>query len=299
MGYMHIDNLSKNGSVLMFKQLWATEKVHGTSAHVRWDPDRKEIAYFSGGAKHEEFRGLFDDAFEKRFMELVDENGRDVSICVFGEAYGGKMQGMSKTYGNSLRFIVFEAKIGVRWLNFPAVQTVAGKLGLEVVPGKILPAEEDALTEYRNSPSEVAVMRGCGGNTDRYGHCPPMREGIVLRPLFEVRANDDSRIIAKYKNPEFSERKSKADTDFSADGAKRVETAKAQAAEWVTDERMRHVLDALGISDPSVEDTGKVLSAMVEDILREGSGELENTKELRRAIGASAALLFKKRIGIL
>ena len=38
MGYLHIENLYKNQTVLMFKELYALEKLHGTSAHIRWTP---------------------------------------------------------------------------------------------------------------------------------------------------------------------------------------------------------------------------------------------------------------------
>ena len=40
MGYMKIRNLYQQADVLMFKELWALEKIHGTSAHVRWDGDK-------------------------------------------------------------------------------------------------------------------------------------------------------------------------------------------------------------------------------------------------------------------
>lgn len=36
MGYMHIDNLYKNQDMLIFRECYALEKIHGTSAHVSW-----------------------------------------------------------------------------------------------------------------------------------------------------------------------------------------------------------------------------------------------------------------------
>ncbi len=35
MGYLHIDNLYKNQTIRLFRECYALEKVHGTSAHVR------------------------------------------------------------------------------------------------------------------------------------------------------------------------------------------------------------------------------------------------------------------------
>lgn len=36
MSYMHIDNLYKSQTLLMFRECYALEKIHGTSAHVMW-----------------------------------------------------------------------------------------------------------------------------------------------------------------------------------------------------------------------------------------------------------------------
>ena len=75
----------------------------------------------------------------------------------------------------------------------------------------------------------------------------------------------------------------------------RTELAKAVAAEWVVPNRLDHVLDKLG-NPNDVSDTGKVIEAMVEDVMREGAGEIADTKAVRRAIGAAAAKLFKARV---
>lgn len=298
-GYLHINNLAKDDKVLLFKEVWATEKVHGTSAHVSWNPDQQRIVYFSGGASAENFRALFDEAFEERFMKLVDQNGKDIEVVVYGEAYGGKMQGMRLTYGNELRFIAFEVRVGCHWLNFDKVREIAKDLGLEVVPGKVIPATEEALTEYRNSPSEVAVLRGCQDNTDRFGNKPPLREGIVIRPLVEMRTNDNSRVMAKFKNPCFSERESRKDADFPSERKQEILKAEAAAKDFTTETRLEHVLDALGLKEPTLQDTPKVIKGMVEDILREGAGEVEDSKTLRREIGRISVKLFRQKLGIL
>ena len=299
MGYLHINNLAKDDKVLLFKEVWATEKVHGTSAHVSWNPDQQRVVYFSGGASAENFRALFDEAFEERFMKLVDQNGKGVEVVVYGEAYGGKMQGMKLTYGNELRFIVFEVRIGCYWLSFDKVREIAKDLGLEVVPGKVIPATEEALTEYRNSPSEVAVLRGCQDNADRFGNKPPLREGIVIRPLVEMRTNDNSRVMAKFKNPCFSERESRKDAAFPSERKQEILKAEAAAKDFTTETRLEHVLDALGLKEPTLQDTPKVIKGMVEDILREGAGEVEDSKTLRREIGRISVKLFRQKLGIL
>jgi hypothetical protein len=58
MGYAHIENLYRNKAILMFKECWAMEKIHGTSAHIAWRDGH--VTFFSGGAKHDDFVALFD-----------------------------------------------------------------------------------------------------------------------------------------------------------------------------------------------------------------------------------------------
>ena len=70
------------------------------------------------------------------------------------------------------------------------------------------------------------------------------------------------------------------------------------ADEWVTGERLRHVLSKIEI-DGKVADmamTPVVIAAMVEDIYREGRGEIVESKEARTAIGTSTVKLFKAEL---
>ena len=127
MAYLHIDNLYKAQEILAFKECYALEKIHGTSAHIRWDGE--VVSFFSGGEKHDSFVLLFDAAeLTKSFSENVE-----MPCVVYGEAYGGKCQGMSKTYGTALRFIAFDVKIGEWWLSVPQAQAFVDTLGLEFV----------------------------------------------------------------------------------------------------------------------------------------------------------------------
>src|SRR4051812_23692424 len=111
MGYLHINNLYKDQKILNFKRCYALEKVHGTSAHVKFSVDEHpdgidiyNLTFYGGGEKHERFEALFDKAaLLQRFEELGHRE-----VTVYGEAYGGKQQGMSHTYGPDLKFIVFD-----------------------------------------------------------------------------------------------------------------------------------------------------------------------------------------------
>ena len=280
MGYLHIDNLYKNQDILLFRECYALEKIHGTSAHVGWEAEKKAVSFFSGGEKHENFVALFDEsALTAAFSEHLEYDA-----VFYGEAYGGKQQGMRKTYGDTLRFVVFDVKIGHNWLSVPQAEALALACGFEFVAYHKIPTILDDLDAERDAPSAQAERNGVEGG--------PIREGVVLRPLIEVKTNNGARVIAKHKRPEFRERKSIP----KVDPAKRELTEKAGAIadEWVTPMRLAHVLDKMG-NPTDISETGAVIKAMVEDVCREADGLIVDNTAVRKAIGAAAAKLYKKR----
>lgn len=282
MGYLHIDNLYKNQTILLFKECYAMEKIHGTSAHVSWKFENKQVTFFSGGETHSRFVALFDlDFLKAKFEEIFP----DQDATIFGEAYGGKQQGMSERYGKVLKFIAFDAKVGVVWLNVPNAEDVANQLDIEFDHYDKIEVNLDTLNKYRDMPSVIAVRRGI---TE-----PKPREGVVLRPLVEMRTNSGERIICKYKPDE--ERETKSKREVSAEDLKVLSDAKEIAEEWVTNLRLEHVLQKFP-ADVSMESMGKIIQAMIADVYREGSDEIVESKIVGKAIGGVTVKLFKAKL---
>jgi hypothetical protein len=278
MGYLHIDNLYKNQTILMFRECYAMEKIHGTSAHISWKDG--QLHFNSGGESHDNFVKLFDaEALAKGMNDLGH-----TEVVIFGEAYGGKQQQQAWRYGKQLRFVAFDVKIGDYWLDVPNADQVARRLGLDFVHWKKVPAEIEALNAERDAPSEQARKNGVEGDQPR--------EGVVLRPLMEFRTNGVDRVISKHKRDVERETATARKVDDPAK-LQVLQEAEAIALEWVTETRLDHVLDKL--PGATITDTGKVIAAMVEDVTREGAGEIIDSKEARKAIGARAAKLFKQR----
>jgi hypothetical protein len=279
MGYMHIQNLYRSQEILIFKECFALEKIHGTSAHVRWTDGK--VWLHSGGEKHDRFAALFDEeALTAGFIDM----GRE-AVTIYGEAYGGSQQKQAWRYGNQLRFVAFDVKIGDMWLAVPNAEGVVKSLGLEFVHYVRCSTDLPVLDAERDATSEQARRNGIEGFQPR--------EGVVLRPIYEMTRNDGQRIIAKHKRAE--ERETKTPREV-VDPAKQavLDNAQAIADEWVTPTRLEHVLDKLG--DVGIERTKDVISAMVDDVVREGAGEFVDSREARAAIGRVTAQLFKKRL---
>lgn len=280
MAYMHIDNLYKTQDILMLKECYALEKIHGTSAHITYKSGR--IGFFAGGGKYETFITLFDEkALKKRFEEIIIG---DESVTVYGESYGGKQQGMSAVYGKEGKFVAFEVKIGNLWLAVPKAEKLAIGLGLEFVHYNRIPCTIESIDAERDAPSYQAILNGMGKHP---------REGIVLRPLEEVTKNNGQRVMAKHKGDAYKETKSSR--EVSPEKLQIIAEAKAIAEEWVTPMRLKHILSGSGL-EIRIENTGKVIALMTEDIIREAEGEIVDSPNARKEIARHTALMFKRQL---
>lgn len=283
MSYLHIDNLDRNDRILQFKEVYCLEKIHGTSAHVSWKQEQLHLS--PGGCKMVTFESLFARA---DLINRLNDLGHD-SVVLFGEQHGGKQQGMSDTYGKEARFTVFDVKIGPTWLNVPNAESVTNKLGLEFVHYRRVPCTQEALAQERGADSVQAIRNGMGAGK--------AREGIVVRPLQEFRDNRGERVMAKYKRDAFCETRTPRRV---GDPVKQLEGEQA-AFEWVTDMRVRHVVDKLVATSLvaktrtlGIEHTGPVIKALLADIEREGGGEVVMNRWTRRAISAAASKTYQQ-----
>jgi len=275
MGYMHIDNLYKDQTILDFKRCYAMEKIHGTSAHVRWTG--KKLVLFSGGCSYEPFAALFDqEALAKTFSESVGEQ----PAIIYGEAYGGSIQRMKETYGDKIRFVAFEVQINGLWLTVPKAESFVRKFGLDFVHWVEISTDLAEIDAQRDADSVQAIKNGCGA-----GH---HREGIVLRPLMEVTLNNGERVICKHKRDEFGE--TKTPIPVNKEKQEKMENAQKIAEEWVTAMRLEHILNGKA---PSAQDLGTIIPAMTADIEREAGDLIVMNSEVKKLIGATTAKLVK------
>lgn len=279
MGYLHIENLYKNQEILLFKECYALEKIHGTSANFSWDGT--SLSFHSGGESHERFVSLFDSAAIQ--SKLIDLGFKDRKVTVYGEAYGGKQQGMSHTYGLTAKFAAFDVCLDEGfWLNVPEAAEFCKGLGVEFVPFVKISTDLKDLDAQRDADSEQAIRNGVGAGKKR--------EGVVLRPLIELTKSGGSRIITKHKGDDFRETASPRVVDDPAK-LKVLEDANKIAAEWVTVTRLEHVLDK--IPDHSMEKIPVIIAAMVEDVTREAAGEIVDNEATRKAIKTKTVTMYK------
>lgn len=286
MSYQHINNLYRDQDILLFKECYVSEKIHGTSAHVRWQDN--QIHFFSSGECNQKFSNLFDIPELKEKFQALDIN----KFVIYGEAYGGKQQGMRKTYGDDLKFIVFDVKIGDCWLDMYSADKFASGLGFEFIWYGRCKADIKILDWHRDDMSVQAFRNGMGNHKS---------EGIVIRPLIEVTKNNGQRIIAKHKRADFSETKTPREVN-SAD-LEVLSQIKDICIEWVTENRLSNILshieqftDVKCGGELEIKMIPELINLMIEDVLREGKGEIVKSKQLVKAISRETALMVKRRL---
>jgi hypothetical protein len=287
MGYLHINNLYKDQNILLFRECFALEKVHGTSAHIEFNAETGVLTFFGGGEKASRFEALFNkEELKAKFVEMGLPPDR--CITIYGEAAGGSQQGMSHTYGPNLFFIAFDVLIGENWQDVPNANQICDKLGLEFVPWVKVPTDLAALDAERDKPSEVAVRKGMGADKKR--------EGVVLRPPVEVKFNNGARVICKHKQDWAKETATPRTVELDPAKQLMLADADAVATEWVTYTRLEHVLDK--IPGHAMEKMREIIAAMTEDVLREGSGEIVESDAVKKAIGKKTAVMYKDYLRI-
>jgi hypothetical protein len=279
MGYMHIENLYKNKKILLFKKCYATEKIDGTSAHIGYNRDLDKLDTFAGTQSFQFYEQYKTDIWKEKLKKFCLTHQTN-KITIYGEWYGGGIQG-NRFYGEDKKFIAFDVKIDDYWINVKNASLVATSLGLDFVPFEIVDTDETSLINVRSKPSEIAKKAG-------FDH---IREGVVLHPLEEVRLNDNSRIMCKYKNDDFSEIKHEP-KPFDPEQAKILEKANEIVEQFVTYNRLKHVIQTVPLH--SNDDFGAIIRAMAEDVKREGDGEfVDFNKQVVKLIGKKTIELIK------
>lgn len=294
MGYRSIPNLYRpEATDAVFqncKEVYALEKIHGTSAHIAWKRG-EDIRLFSGGIKPQDFENLIEEKYglDNLAFEIRSNLSKDrQEIIFYGEAYGGKCQRMSHVYG-PLNFIVFEVKIDDEWLTVPLAHIWAEMIGLEFVWYERGLATLEFLDKCRDMPSQQAIRNGMGD--DKIG------EGIVVRSINEeIKDRFGQRIIAKHKRQEF--RETKTPRKVNPEQKKVWAEARETAEEFVVMERLRHVLDKLIAEkdgfELSMKNTRTVIGAMIGDVRKEEGDDIEWSAQIQRAIGNRTANLYKE-----
>lgn len=176
-----------------------TEKVDGTNIRVMFNGCAGSGALlgvrFGGRTDKAQIQTSLLDELQLMFSwDLMSEvfSNAEAPVCLYGEGFGAGIQKGGGLYGAKQNFILFDVKVGDWWLKQEAVEDVAHKLGILLVPivghGTLTKAASMALTGFGSWIANPPT-----------GQDTPEAEGLVCRPAVDLFDRGGRRIIVKVK----------------------------------------------------------------------------------------------------
>lgn len=169
-----------------------TEKVDGTNIRVMIPPAEGDIS-FGGKTDNALMPAPLTQRLQEMFlpfprMRLLREVFPD-GACLYGEGYGARIQKGGGNYRADQAFVLFDILVGDFWLQRAAVEDVATRLSIDVVP------------VIGRGTLHDAIDMAMAGVQSRWGAFTA--EGIVARPTTELRTRAGDRVITKVKHRDF------------------------------------------------------------------------------------------------
>lgn len=179
-----------------------TEKIDGTNIRIELDFNVHDDGVREVNVN---FKGRTDEAtipahLYRRLEELFDNvNWLEIfditsttSITLYGEGYGTKIQKGGNYISSGVDFILFDVKVDKWWLQRDAVEDIANKLNIKIVP----------LIGYMTIPEAVEYVRR-GFKSTIAENKDYEAEGLVLKTTTGLLRRNGERLITKIKTVDF------------------------------------------------------------------------------------------------
>lgn len=167
-----------------------TEKIDGTNIRVHWDGHK---VTFGGRTDNAQIPVRLVDKLNEIFSgneteELFEQKFGETEVTLYGEGYGAGIQ-KGGDYRSDVGFILFDVLIADNWQPRESVESIATAFGLEIVPIILTGTIQDAVDFVKTRPmSTIGTAK---------------MEGVVGRPLVEMRDRCGKRVITKVKVCDF------------------------------------------------------------------------------------------------
>jgi len=168
-----------------------TEKVDGTNIRIHWNG--KDVT-FGGRTDNAQLPSNLVTWLNNKFQTITTRNlfvtkFGEKQVTLYGEGYGAGIQ-KGGTYSKEQKFVLFDVTIDNLYLERGNVIGIAELFEIEVVP-ILCEGNLDELVKYVKSKPK-----------SNWGDFEI--EGIVARPIIEMKNRFDERIIIKIKVRDFN-----------------------------------------------------------------------------------------------
>lgn len=187
------ENVYRNETVKFLKDIdWEfTEKIDGTNIRIVWDGHK--VSYYGRTDKAQIPSQLMNRLIElfggDVNEEMFEQKFGEKNVMLIGEGYGAKIQNGS-SYREDSDFILFDVLINDNYLSRENVKSIANYFNIDVVPTIMVGKLEDGINWVKTKPkSKIGTANS---------------EGLVARPLVELKDRTGNRIILKIKVRDFS-----------------------------------------------------------------------------------------------
>lgn len=169
-----------------------TEKIDGTNVGIVWDG---YAVHFQGRSETSLLPSKLVEYLMNTFLsdevqELFEQKFGEMKVVLFGEGYGAGIQ-KGKAYRSDLAFILFDVYLPEKdlWLKRDAIEDIAQSFNIEAVPVIMTGTLPEAVEFVKTRPNSTI------GNAKM--------EGLVCKPLEEVRDRMGNRVVVKVKYKDF------------------------------------------------------------------------------------------------
>ena len=187
------ENIYRNETVEFLKDIdWEfTEKIDGTNIRIYWDGHK--VSYYGRTDKAQIPSQLMNRLIElfggDINEEMFEQKFGDMPVMLIGEGYGAKIQKGGGDYRTDDDFILFDVCINGNYQPRESVNEIANYFNIDVVPTIMIGRLQDGVDYVKSKPKSKI------GNADS--------EGLVARPLKELKDRTGNRIIVKIKVKDF------------------------------------------------------------------------------------------------
>lgn len=167
-----------------------TEKIDGTNIRVHWDGHKVE---FGGRTERAQIPAPLVNYLNKTFggvenEELFEQKFGENEVILFGEGYGAGIQ-KGGNYRPDVSFILFDVMVGNTYLERHNVEDIAKTFGIDIVPIVGTGTIQEAVDYVMRRPKSTIGTA--------------YMEGVVARPIVEMKDRMGRRVITKIKVCDF------------------------------------------------------------------------------------------------
>lgn len=168
-----------------------TEKIDGTNIRIHWDGHKVEFAGRTDRAQiPKPLMDYLTDTFSSmEAEEMFEQKFGENDVILFGEGYGPGIQ-KGGAYRDDVSFILFDVLIGDTWLKRDSVEDIATAFGVDIVPIIFVGNIKKAVDFVKTKPKSTIGTANM--------------EGVVGRPIIEMKDRLGKRVIVKIKVCDFT-----------------------------------------------------------------------------------------------